>query len=469
VNQLSSVFTSALVVSIVFACEGSETTTNTTSGGTTANGGATAISSSNGGVTVTSSAPTEIGGSTATATQGTIVSAGGNPTAGGSTSTLQGTTSSTGGVVLSSTGGAASTGGTTVGSTGGRSSTGGSSLISKGGSTQGGASNVGGANTGGTKTSTGGSPATGGTTAISCATPFKFKTPFMDGKIYTADPSAHVFNGKVYIYPSHDLATNPAENADADHFNMADFHVYSTDLACWPVTDHGEILNIKDVPWASKQMWAPDAAFKNNKYYFYFPARDKSNNFRIGVATSLSPTGPFKAEAQPIAGSSTIDPAVFVDDDGATYMYFGGKQAGQLPDSATGPRMAKMSEDMLSFSGSVTDLKINGANTSNSNFFEGSWVHKYKGTYYLSYSTGPTHLLAWATSTSPLGPFTYKGTLLSAVSSGWTTHHSIIEFNGKWYLFYADSTCSGGVTQRRCVKVQEFTYKSDGSLPTLSP
>jgi GH43 family beta-xylosidase len=141
--------------------------------------------------------------------------------------------------------------------------------------------------------------------------------------IYTADPSAHVFNGKIYIYPSHDIDAGIPENDNGDHFAMRDYHIFSLDRIGGPVTDHGVALDIKDIPWAGRQLWAPDAAYKNRMYYLYFPLKDKQDIFRIGVATSRHPAGPFKAQSHPMAGSFSIDPAVFVDSDGSTYMYFG--------------------------------------------------------------------------------------------------------------------------------------------------
>ncbi len=107
--------------------------------------------------------------------------------------------------------------------------------------------------------------------------------------IYTADPSAHVFNGRIYIYPSHDTATGTPENDNGDHFNMMDYHILSMDSVGGKVTDHGVALSIKDIPWAGRQLWAPDAAYANGMYYLYFPVKDKQDIFRIGVATSKRP------------------------------------------------------------------------------------------------------------------------------------------------------------------------------------
>jgi hypothetical protein len=319
----------------------------------------------------------------------------------------------------------------------------------------------------------------------------RFKQPLVK-HLFTADPSAHVFDGRIYIYPSHDLDEVRAPKDDGSHFDMTDYHVLSLGDFESPVVEHGEALHIRDVPWATSQMWAPDAARKGSNYYLYFPAKDKSGIFRIGVATSKNPAGPFKAEPQPIAGSYSIDPAVFVDDDGQAYMYFGGIWGGQLQGwqksnfdpkapyeaqsgDAIRPRVARLTDDMLGYQEPPRELMIVDsagrplqADDKERRYFEGPWMHKYQGRYYFSYSTGDTHFLAYATSDSPLGPFTFQGHLLTPVV-GWTTHHSTVCFNGQWYLFYHDSTLSGGDTARRCVKVMPFEHLPDGRLPTLSP
>ncbi|MFB9327724.1 glycoside hydrolase family 43 protein [Paenibacillus aurantiacus] len=310
--------------------------------------------------------------------------------------------------------------------------------------------------------------------------------------IFTADPSAHVFEGKIYIYPSHDLDHDGPDNDNGDQYAMEDYHILSLDNFDSPVVDHGEALHLRDIPWASKQLWAPDAAFKNNTYYLFFPARDHDGIFRIGVATSASPSGPFSPEPHYMEGSFSIDPAVFVDEDDQAYMYFGGLWGGQLekwqtgsfvPDAAgpdpdapaLGPRVARLSEDMRSFQGEASEIAIvdeDGqpilAGDEERRYFEGPWVHKYNGLYYLSYSTGTTHKLVYAVSRDPLGPYTYKGTILTPVI-GWTTHHSIVEFGGKWYLFYHDCSLSDGVNHKRCVKFTELHYNEDGTIRTIDP
>lgn len=321
-----------------------------------------------------------------------------------------------------------------------------------------------------------------------------YLSPPLIKSIYTADPSAHVFDGKIYIYPSHDIDAGIPENDNGDHFAMNDYHILSMDSINGPVTDHGVGLAIKNIPWAGRQLWAPDAAFKNGIYYLYFPVKDKQDVFRIGVATSKNPAGPFKANPRPIAGSFSIDPAVFTDTDGSSYMYFGGIWGGQLQrwkngkydangsktdlqkddEPALSCKVVKLKGNMVEFAGPVKDVVILDSlgkpllgKDHDRRFFEGSWMHKYNGKYYFSYSTGDTHLLEYAIGDSPLGPFTYQGVFMKPVQ-GWTTHHSIIEFKGKWYIFYHDTELSGK-THLRNIKVTELYHNADGSIKLIDP
>jgi len=308
--------------------------------------------------------------------------------------------------------------------------------------------------------------------------------------LYTADPAAHVFNGKLFIYPSHDIESGIPENDNGDHFDMRDYHVFSMESVDGTVTDHGVVLDLKDIPWAGRQLWDCDVAFKNNKYYLYFPLKDKTDIFRIGVAISNKPEGPFIPQDAPIKGSYSIDPCVFCDHDGSHYMYFGGLWGGQLQryrnnkaiecghepkddELALSPRVVKLSEGMLDFGENPHDVIIldeNGvalkAGDHERRFFEASWMHRYHGKYYFSYSTGNTHKICYAVGDNPYGPFTYKGVILTPVV-GWTTHHSIVEFSSKWYLFHHDSVPSGGKTWLRSLKVVELEYNEDGTIKTI--
>ncbi len=307
-----------------------------------------------------------------------------------------------------------------------------------------------------------------------------------------ADPAVHLFNGKLFIYPSHDRESGIGENDNGDHFDMKDYHVFSLeDADNGKVTDHGVILDIKDIPWAGRQLWDNDVAHKNGKYYLYFSLKDKNDVFRLGVAVSDRPEGPFKAQGDPIRGSYSIDPCVF-EEKGEYYIYFGGLWGGQLQrykdnkaletggtfpannEPAICSRVAKLSADMLQFAEEPHPVVILGkdgkqitAGEKEKRFFEASWMHKCNGKYYFSYSTGDTHLLCYATGDNPYGPFTYQGVILTPVV-GWTTHHSITEYKGKWYLFHHDSGPSGGVTWLRSLKVTELKYNPDGTIQTIS-
>jgi hypothetical protein len=315
--------------------------------------------------------------------------------------------------------------------------------------------------------------------------------------IYTADPSAHVFNGKIYIYPSHDIESNTPFDDLGSHFAMEDYHIISMDSPESEAVDHGVALLVKDVPWADKQMWAPDATEKNGTYYLFFPAKDHEGIFRIGVAKSNSPVGPFIPQPEAIKGSFSIDPAVFKDDDGEYYVYFGGIWGGQLQRWRTGKfaaegegplvhlpaddepalcaKVSRLTSDLLEFDEVPRDVIITDENgqpllsgDTDRRFFEAAWMHKYNNKYYFSYSTGDTHFICYAIGDNPYGPFRYAGRILEPVI-GWTSHHSICAFEGRWYLFYHDSSLSIGVTHLRSVKVTEIFYDENGFIQTIQP
>ena len=308
---------------------------------------------------------------------------------------------------------------------------------------------------------------------------------------YMADPAVHVFNGRLYIYPSHDWESGIPENDNGDHFNMKDYHVFSMDdVEHGEVTDHGVVLSTDDIPWAGRQLWDSDVAHRNGKYYMYFPLKDQNDIFRIGVAISDKPEGPFLPRENPIKGSYSIDPCLWKDGDGDYYMYFGGLWGGQLQryrnnkalecaylpegaEPALCPKVVRMRKDMLEFAEEPRDLLIldeNGkpltAGDTDRRFFEAAWMHMYNGKYYFSYSTGDTHRLCYAIGDNPLGPFIYQGVILTPVV-GWTTHHSIVEFKGKWYLFHHDCVPSEGTTWLRSLKVVELKYNADGTIRTM--
>jgi hypothetical protein len=248
-------------------------------------------------------------------------------------------------------------------------------------------------------------------------------------------------------------------------------------------------------------MWDNDVVEKNGKYYLIFSAKDPNGVFHLGVAVADKPEGPFVPEPYPIRGSFSIDPCMFKDDDGEIYCYFGGLWGGQLQwygltpsasateegcvmgpaadkktplflplDAPAIPSMvARMSDDVLQFAEAphgVVILDSTGQPMKASDphrFFEASWMHKYNGKYYFSYSTGDTHMLCYAVGDNPYGPFTFQGVILDPVV-GWTTHHSIVEYKGEWYLFYHDCVPSNDTTWLRSLKVQKLYYNEDGTI-----
>ncbi|HEY0687339.1 MAG TPA: family 43 glycosylhydrolase [Steroidobacter sp.] len=277
---------------------------------------------------------------------------------------------------------------------------------------------------------------------------------------FTADPTARVFEGKVYVYPSHDIKAPPGYKGKPNWFVMEDYHVFSSEnLTDWK--DHGVILKQTDVEWADPAayaMWAPDSVFKDGKYYFYFPAIAKTGGFRIGVAIADKPYGPFKPEATYIEGVKGIDPAVLIGKDGSAYLYY----------SLDKIFVAKLKPNMLEIEGEpiVFDyLPKKGLQ-------EGPFVFERNGLYYLTYPhvANKTERLEYATSTSPLGPFKHAGVILDEAESGcWTVHHSILDYRGQWYLFYHDKDLSPAFDKNRAIRADKLFFNSDGTIRKVTP
>ena len=277
---------------------------------------------------------------------------------------------------------------------------------------------------------------------------------------FTADPTARVFNNKVYLYPSHDIF--PPEGQRQDWFCMEDYHVFSSEnLTDW--TDHGVIVTQNQVPWVkpdSYSMWAPDCVERNGKYYFYFPAAPKSGRgFGVGVAVADRPEGPFVAEPEPIKGVLGIDPCVLVDGDGQSYIYWSGM----------GIRGAKLQPDMKQLDGEqqVMEGLPEG-------FKEGPFAFRRGDWYYLTFpwvrgskedGANPTETLAYAMSKSPLGPWDFKGVIMAEhANSCWTNHHSIVNYRGQWYLFYHHNPLSPRDDKRRSVQIEKLYFNADGTI-----
>lgn len=271
--------------------------------------------------------------------------------------------------------------------------------------------------------------------------------------LYTADPTARVFDGRLYIYPSHDVDTCTA-NQGSNGFCMPDYHVFSTDdLVNW--TDHDVIVDQNDVPWGEKNsygMWAPDAIERDGKYYFYFPGipSDGSAFRRIGVAVSDSPTGPFILENNYIQGVSGIDPGVFIDDDGQAYLFHGGGET---------LRVVKLKNNMKETQGSTQFI-----NDLPTGYKEGAFMFKRNGIYYLTFprvgSNG--YAIEYATAQSPMGPYNYRGEIMPNIANG-TNHHSIVQYKNQWYIFYHFWSLSGN-NRLRSMRADTISFNSDGSI-----
>ncbi len=276
--------------------------------------------------------------------------------------------------------------------------------------------------------------------------------PFVTS-IYTADPSARVMpDGRLYVYPSHDIA--PPQGCDL----MDQYHVFSTnDMVNW--VDHGEILRASQVPWGRPEggfMWAPDCVYKNGKYYFYFPhpsGTDWGSTWKIGVATSTSPAGGFTVQGYIPGLESLIDPNVFIDDDGQAYFYYGGGGV---------CKGGKLNADMMSINGSMQTM------TGLQDFHEATWVFKRNGIYYLTYSdnytqsSGGDNRMRYATSSNPLGPWTYRGIYMDPTDS-YTNHGSVVEYKGQWYAFYHNSKLSNH-DWLRSICVDKLYFNADGTI-----
>ena len=203
-------------------------------------------------------------------------------------------------------------------------------------------------------------------------------------------------------------------------------------------------------------MWAPDCAFKNGKYYFYFPHPSESNvapSWKVGVAVSDRPDGGFKALPQPmpgVGGWDLIDPAVFVDDDGQAYFYYGGGS------KCYG---APLNDDMVSLQEPLQVMQ--GLD----DFHEAAWVHKYDGRYYLSYADNNegANRLRYAISDSPLGPWRSMGVFLGPQSCA-MSHGSIVQFRGQWYVLYHCSDLSNGENALRSICIDPLYYNTDGTI-----
>ena len=276
---------------------------------------------------------------------------------------------------------------------------------------------------------------------------------------FTADPTARVFEGKVYLYPSHDILAGP-DRGRQGWFCMEDYHVFSSeDLMTWQ--DHGVIVSQTDVPWvdaSTYSMWAPDCVSKGGKYYFYFPARGEERGFSIGVAVADIPYGPFAPEPEPITGVRGIDPCVFIDHDGSAYLFYSARQI----------YVAKLKDNMLE-----TDSEPLLIDTlPQVGLIEGPFVFERNSIYYLTYPHVQNEIerLEYAIADHPMGPYQHVGTLMDeSPNHCWTVHHSIVEYQGKWILFYHEKDLSPDFDKCRSARADYLHFNEDGTIQKVIP
>ena len=286
---------------------------------------------------------------------------------------------------------------------------------------------------------------------------------------FTADPTARVFNNKVYLYPSHDI--KPPVGQRQDWFCMEDYHVFSSEnLTDW--TDHGMIVTQNKVPWVrpnSYSMWAPDCVERNGKYYFYFPSApaEGRGGFAVGVAIADSPEGPFVPEPEPIKGINGIDPCVLQASDGNAYIFWGAGRCAKLK-----PNMKELADDTPKekVKWGEREFEMMGVNCLKdlpNRQAEGPFAFEYNGNYYLTYPyvREKTEVLGYAMSKNPMGPYEYKGLIMAEQPNGcWTNHHSIIQYKGQWYLFYHHNYFSPNDDKRRSACIEKLYFNADGTI-----
>lgn len=283
---------------------------------------------------------------------------------------------------------------------------------------------------------------------------------------FTADPSARVFNNKVYVFPSHDIPAPSFKHLRKEWFCMADYHLFSSvNMVDW--TDHGVIVSQNNVSWVdstSYSMWAPDCIERNGKYYFYFPANTKivgTNGrkiFGIGVAVADKPEGPYTPNPESIKEVNGIDPNVFIDKDGQAYLYWA---QGNI-------FVAKLKDNMFELASEphiINNLPENGLK-------EGPFLFERNGIYYLTFPHVENRIerLEYAIGNSPMGPFKMAGVVMDeSPMNCWTNHQSFVQYQDQWYLFYHQNAYSPKFDKNRSVCIDSLFFNSDGTIQKVKP
>ncbi|MBN1479015.1 family 43 glycosylhydrolase [candidate division KSB1 bacterium] len=294
-------------------------------------------------------------------------------------------------------------------------------------------------------------------TLIACIHPVHARNPLFT-HIYAADPSAHIWpvdRNRLWLYTSHDV---PGTN---HHATMFDYHVFSTtDLVHW--TDYGRVFSVDDADWAIGYAWAIDAMYRHGQYYLvYCMIEAATGMFRTGLAISKRPQGPFTDIGFIKGVEWGQDPCLYVDDDDTPFLFWGagGKcSAVQLTDDL----LSAIPETRVDLTDQLFEV------------FEGPWVHKYQGKYYLSYPGLPNgqwpEEMYYAIADKPLGPYKSMDKYIPVFEghSG-TNHGSIIQFKGQWLAFHHSAIVSGGMSEVRNLMADVLHYNPDGTIQPIIP
>ncbi len=308
--------------------------------------------------------------------------------------------------------------------------------------------------------------------------------------IYTADPAVMVANDKVYLYTTHD-----EQYIDGNDYRMYDYRLFtSTDMINWH--NKGTVFRYSEFDWARGDEKTGNAyahhvihrkeASGESRYYFYATVEGGQTNdefgFAIGVGVSDNPEGPFvDPRGMPMIlledtaeykdhSWRNIDPAVFIDDDGRAYLYWGNQQLWWV----------ELEPDLVHLKGESYTLDAGGRmqnrDTSNvkfhaveslPNFEEAPYVSKHNDLYYLVYAAGFPESIAYATSSSATGPWEYKGVIMDPLPGTTTIHPALFEFKGATYLAYHNADLPGGGSYSRSVAIDRVYFNSDGTIKNI--
>lgn len=276
--------------------------------------------------------------------------------------------------------------------------------------------------------------------------------------IFTADPAALVVGDTVYLYAGRDEARL------GQGYTMHEWRLFSSrDMKTW--TSHGSPLRPTDFAWAKGEAWASHVIHKDGKFYWFVTAESNPRGKAIGVAVADAPTGPFKdALGKPLIspdmtrdkdnhGWEDIDPALFTDADGTTWLFWGNRTC----------YFAKLKPNLIELDGPIQIADVPA-------FTEAPWVHKHGNLYYLSYASGFPERIHYATSDKITGPWTARGILAEVAGNSNTIHQAILEFQGQWYFIYhngASQVPNEGGSHRRSVCIDYLYHTPDGTIKRI--